>query len=72
MSQAGLIALDFAKHELQCPHCKQEAVHHSPGTMILFATVTCAHCGRSFLVAMDKPHVAGCSTSQSSAPQIPF
>jgi hypothetical protein len=31
MSEANLIALDFDQHEMQCPHCKQQTVHHSPG-----------------------------------------
>ncbi len=62
MSQAeftapDLVALDFVKHKLQCPHCEKRTVYRWPGRMILFATVKCAHCARRFLVAMDKPHL---------------
>jgi transposase-like protein len=58
MSEADLIALDLDKHEMQCPHCKKQTVHHSPGKMILIATVKCTHCGGEFLVSMDKPCLA--------------
>jgi len=55
MSQADLIALDFEKHEMQCPYCQKQTVHHSPGRMILFATVKCQCCGCNFPVTMDQP-----------------
>jgi transposase-like protein len=58
MAEAELIALNLDKHQMQCPHCKNQTVHHSPGEMILFATVKCVHCGGGFLVAMDKSHLA--------------
>jgi len=58
MSEAEFIALDLDRHEMQCPHCQEQTVHHSPGKMILFATVNCEHCGRTFPVAMGKPHQA--------------
>jgi len=56
MPEADLIALDFKKHGMQCPHCQAQTVHHSPAKMILFATVKCEHCLRNFSVAMGKPH----------------
>jgi hypothetical protein len=56
MPKADLIALDFEHHELQCPHCQKQTVHHSPGKMILFATVKCECCGHNFAVAMGKPY----------------
>jgi len=57
MPEVELIALDFDKHEMQCPHCKSQTVHASPGKIILFATVKCTCCGQDFLIAMDKPHL---------------
>jgi hypothetical protein len=32
-------------------------VHHCPGEMILFATARCTHCGREFLIALNKPRL---------------
>ena len=57
MPEDELIALDFEKHELQCPHCKKPTVHDSPGKIILPATARCAHCGQDFLIALDKPRI---------------
>jgi transcription elongation factor Elf1 len=55
MSESDLINLDFNRHLIQCPHCQKQTVHHCPGDMILFATAKCAHCGREFLIALNKP-----------------
>jgi DNA-directed RNA polymerase subunit RPC12/RpoP len=57
MSEGDLIDLDFNRHEIECPHCQQQTVHHWPGNMILFATAKCTHCGREFLIAMNEPRL---------------
>ena len=57
MSDGELINLDFNRHLIQCPHCQKQTVHHCPGDMILFATAKCAHCGRAFLIALNKPRL---------------
>jgi transcription elongation factor Elf1 len=55
MSEGDLINLDCNRHLVKCPHCQKQTVHNSPGKMILFATAKCGHCGREFLIAMNKP-----------------
>ena len=57
-----LISLALDRHEFECPHCQERTVRLWPGCTILFATVTCTHCGLEFLVVQNKlwpePHPA--------------
>jgi transposase-like protein len=55
MSDADLIGLGLNQHLLECPHCKKQTVHKWPGSMILFASAKCIHCGQDFLIALNKP-----------------
>jgi DNA-directed RNA polymerase subunit RPC12/RpoP len=55
MSEGDLIELGCNRHEIQCPHCQKQTVRNWPGNMILFATATCTHCGRKFLIALNEP-----------------
>jgi transposase-like protein len=57
MSEGDIINLGFERHLIQCPHCQRQTVHNSPGKMILFATAKCTHCGREFLIALNKPRL---------------
>jgi transposase-like protein len=59
MSDADLIDLGFDRHEIKCPHCQRQTVHHSPGRIILLAKPSCVHCGGEFLVAMNEPRIEG-------------
>jgi len=54
MPEADLIDLSPEKHLIRCPHCQKQMVHNWPGTMILFATPKCVHCGKNFLIALNE------------------
>jgi len=55
MSDADLIDLSDNRHLLTCPHCKKQTAHRHVGSVILFATTKCTHCGQEFVVAMNEP-----------------
>jgi len=55
MSDGDLIDLDANNHLIRCPHCQKQMVHKCPGGMILFAPAKCLHCGREFVIALNKP-----------------
>jgi DNA-directed RNA polymerase subunit RPC12/RpoP len=52
IAETDLIELGFDRHAMQCPHCQKR------GKAILFATANCVHCGRDFLIALNKPQAA--------------
>ena len=49
------ITLSFELHEFVCPHCQKQTQHSSPGATVLFANVTCQHCGKEFLIVQGEP-----------------
>jgi transcription elongation factor Elf1 len=57
MSEGDLIDIGSNKHLIECQHCQKQTVHHCPGDMILFAAAKCSHCGREFLIALNKPRL---------------
>jgi hypothetical protein len=52
-----LVSLALDRHEFTCPHCQGQAVRLWPGRTILFATVTCTHCGLEFFVVQNEPRL---------------
>jgi transposase-like protein len=58
MTESDLIDLGPNKHSIQCPYCQKLTEHHSPLNAILFATPKCKHCGKEFVIALNKPRLA--------------
>jgi hypothetical protein len=58
MSEVGLVNIGLVRHLIRCPHCEKQIVHNWPGSMILFATAKCLHCGKGFLIALNRPRAA--------------
>jgi transposase-like protein len=57
MSDVDLIDLSDNCHLLTCPRCNKQTAHRYTGSVILFATTKCAHCGQEFVVAMNEPRI---------------
>jgi DNA-directed RNA polymerase subunit RPC12/RpoP len=58
MLEVDLIDIGFNRHLIRCPHCQKQTVYNWPGDMILFAMAKCSHCGRAFLIKLNKPWLA--------------
>src|ERR1700733_12373505 len=67
-----LVSLALDRHEFTCPHCQERAVRLWPGRTILFAEVTCTHCGLEFLVVQNEPRLEPhLSTEKRAASVMP-
>jgi DNA-directed RNA polymerase subunit RPC12/RpoP len=51
------IELDFEKHEIECPHCRETIVRLWPGSLILYSETSCTQCGREFLIVQNEPRL---------------